>query len=107
MKSVYWSSKGDGRYKRSQIKSDRTSETYASRLFPHNPEYCIDIIYAHKTGIYPASRVYFSPGCALGGSNRRCVVAISYEKLPDFSVSTVHGHAGELVLGHLAVPYLV
>lgn len=29
-------------------------------------------------------------------------VAISYEKLPGFPVSTVHGHAGELVLGHLA-----
>ena len=28
-------------------------------------------------------------------------VAISYEKLPGFPVSTVHGHAGELVLGHL------
>ncbi|HGU1341780.1 TPA: xanthosine phosphorylase, partial [Escherichia coli] len=28
-------------------------------------------------------------------------VAISYEKLPGFPVSTVHGHAGELVLGYL------
>ena len=27
---------------------------------------------------------------------------ISYDKLPDFPVSTVHGHAGELILGHLA-----
>lgn len=29
-------------------------------------------------------------------------VAISYEKLPGFPVSTVHGHAGELVLGTLS-----
>jgi len=29
-------------------------------------------------------------------------VAISYEKLPGFPVSTVHGHAGELVLGNLS-----
>lgn len=71
-------------------------------LFSHNPEYCVDIIHAHKTAFTP--RVAFILGSGLGALADQIedAVAISYEKLPGFPVSTVHGHAGELVLGHLA-----
>lgn len=71
-------------------------------LFSHNPEYCIDIIHAHKPAFTP--RVAFILGSGLGALADQIedAVAISYEKLPGFPVSTVHGHAGELVLGHLA-----
>ncbi|EBY2500833.1 xanthosine phosphorylase [Salmonella enterica subsp. enterica serovar Blukwa] len=71
-------------------------------LFSHNPEYCIDIIHAHKPAFTP--RVAFILGSGLGdlADQIEDAVAISYEKLPGFPVSTVHGHAGELVLGHLA-----
>jgi xanthosine phosphorylase len=49
-------------------------------------------------------RVAFILGSGLGALADQIddAVAISYEKLPGFPVSTVHGHAGELVLGHLA-----
>lgn len=88
--------------KRSQIKSDRTSKLMPHALFSHNPEYCIDIIHAHKPAFTP--RVAFILGSGLGALADQIedAVAISYEKLPGFPVSTVHGHAGELVLGHLA-----
>ncbi|CAR38280.1 xanthosine phosphorylase [Salmonella enterica subsp. enterica serovar Gallinarum str. 287/91] len=88
--------------KRSQIKSDRTRKLMPHALFSHNPEYCIDIIHAHKPAFTP--RVAFILGSGLGALADQIedAVAISYEKLPGFPVSTVHGHAGELVLGHLA-----
>ncbi|EEI1939397.1 purine-nucleoside phosphorylase, partial [Salmonella enterica] len=34
--------------KRSQIKSDRTRKLMPHALFSHNPEYCVDIVHAHK-----------------------------------------------------------
>lgn len=60
-------------------------------LFSHNPEYCIDIIHAHKPAFTP--RVAFILGSGLGALADQIedAVAISYEKLPGFPVSTVHG----------------
>lgn len=68
----------------------------------NNPWYCADIIRAAKPNFTP--RVAFILGSGLGALAEQIddAVAISYEKLPGFPVSTVHGHAGELVLGHLA-----
>ena len=68
----------------------------------NNPWYCADIIRAAKPDFTP--RVAFILGSGLGALADQIddAVAISYEKLPGFPVSTVHGHAGELVLGHLA-----
>lgn len=68
----------------------------------NNPWYCADIIRAAKPNFTP--RVAFILGSGLGALADQIddAVAISYEKLPGFPVSTVHGHAGELVLGHLA-----
>lgn len=53
-------------------------------LFSHNPEYCVDIIHAHKPAFTP--RVAFILGSGLGALADQIedAVAISYEKLPDF-----------------------
>lgn len=68
----------------------------------NNPWYCADIIRAAKPNFTP--RVAFILGSGLGALADQIddAVSLSYEKLPGFPVSTVHGHAGELVLGHLA-----
>lgn len=70
--------------------------------FSDNPLYCVDIIHSYKPDFTP--RVAFILGSGLGALAEQIddAVAISYEKLPGFPVSTVHGHAGELVLGTLA-----
>lgn len=67
-----------------------------------NPWYCVDIIRGYSPGFTP--RVAFILGSGLGALAEKIedAVAISYEKLPGSPVSTVHGHAGELVLGSLA-----
>ncbi|ROP58947.1 xanthosine phosphorylase [Enterobacter sp. BIGb0383] len=67
-----------------------------------NPFTTADIIRASKPGFTP--KVAFILGSGLGALAEQIedAVAISYEKLPGFPVSTVHGHAGELVLGTLS-----
>ncbi len=69
--------------------------------FSHNPLFCIDIIKTYKPDFTP--RVAFILGSGLGALADQIenAVAISYEKLPGFPVSTVHGHAGESALGYL------
>lgn len=71
-------------------------------LLSSHPFTCADIIRARKPDFTP--RVAFILGSGLGALADQIVdaVAISYEELPGFPVSTVHGHAGELVLGTLA-----
>jgi len=68
----------------------------------NNPWFCADILRAAKPNFTP--RVAFILGSGLGALADQIddAVAISYGKLPGFPVSTVHGHAGELILGHLA-----
>ncbi len=70
--------------------------------FSTNPQYCADIIHRYKPAFIP--RVAFILGSGLGALAEHIedAVAISYTKLPGFPVSTVHGHAGELVLGTLS-----
>lgn len=67
-----------------------------------NPFTAADIIRASKPDFTP--KVAFILGSGLGALAEQIedAVAISYEKLPGFPVSTVHGHAGELVLGTLS-----
>lgn len=66
------------------------------------PDICASIIRAHKPDFIP--RVAFILGSGLGELADRITdaVTLSYQELPGFPVSTVHGHAGELVLGTLA-----
>ncbi len=63
----------------------------------NNPWYCADIIRAAKPNFTP--RVAFILGSGLGALADQIddAVSLSYEKLQGFPVSTVHGHAGELV----------
>ncbi|EQV91568.1 xanthosine phosphorylase [Escherichia coli KOEGE 71 (186a)] len=70
--------------------------------FSQNPWYCADIIRRHKPDFTP--RVAFILGSGLGALAEQIedAVAISYTDLPGFPVSTVHGHAGELILGVLS-----
>ncbi|PLR50066.1 xanthosine phosphorylase [Chimaeribacter arupi] len=66
-----------------------------------HPYLSAEIIRAHKPGFTP--RVAFILGSGLGALAEKIqdAVDIPYETLPGFPVSTVAGHAGALVLGHL------
>lgn len=68
----------------------------------NNPWYCADIIRAAKPDFTPRAAFILGSGLGALAGQIDGAVTISYEKLPGFPVSTVHGHAGELVLGHLA-----
>lgn len=75
-------------------------------LFSQNPRYSADIIRGYKPDFTP--RVAFILGSGLGALAEQIedAVAISYEKLPGFPVSTVHGHAGNWCWGiWLAFPW--
>jgi xanthosine phosphorylase len=70
--------------------------------FSNTPYEAADVIRARKPGFTP--RVALILGSGLGGLAEQLqdAVSISYADLPGFPISTVHGHAGELVLGTLA-----
>ncbi|SQI42385.1 Xanthosine phosphorylase [Leminorella richardii] len=67
-----------------------------------NPFYAADIIRASKPNFTPKVAFILGSGLGVLAEQIEDAVAISYEKLPGFPVSTVHGHAGELVLGTLS-----
>ncbi len=67
----------------------------------HYPEYCVEIIRAAKPDFTPRVAIILGSGLGELAEQLTNPVAISYTKLPGFPISTVHGHAGELVLGHL------
>ncbi len=79
--------RGDGRYKRSQIKSDRTKETYASRSFSHNPEYCIIVyLFMHINRHLPReSRLFRLRITGALADQIEDAVAISYEEIAGIS----------------------
>jgi len=70
--------------------------------FDNSPFYAADIIRSRLNGLVP--RVAFILGSGLGELAEKIEqpVVFSYDELPGFPVSTVHGHAGELVVGILA-----
>lgn len=70
--------------------------------FDNSPFYAADIIRSRLNGLVP--RVAFILGSGLGelADKIEQPVVFSYDELPGFPVSTVHGHAGELVVGVLA-----
>lgn len=67
-----------------------------------HPDLCAEIIRAHKPDFTPRVAFIFGSGLGALADQITDAVAISFQKLPGFPVSTVHGHAGELVLGQLA-----
>ena len=71
-------------------------------MLTNTPFEAADFIRAKKPGFTP--RVALILGSGLGVLAEQLVdpVAIAYDELPGFPISTVHGHAGELILGTLA-----
>jgi Purine nucleoside phosphorylase len=65
------------------------------------PYEAVEILHAAKPGFKP--RIAFILGSGLGAQADKLYnkTVISYEKLPGFPVSTVIGHAGEVVMGSL------
>lgn len=68
----------------------------------NTPFEAIDIIRARKPGFEPRVAMILGSGLGVLAEQMRDAVSIGYDALPGFPVSTVHGHAGELVLGTLA-----
>jgi xanthosine phosphorylase len=58
-----------------------------------------DIIRARKPGFAPRVALILGSGLGVLAEQMTDAVSISYADLPGFPISTVHGHAGELVLG--------
>ena len=67
----------------------------------NTPFEAADIIRARKPGFTPRVALILGSGLGVLAEQMADAVAISYADLPGFPISTVHGHAGELVLGTL------
>jgi xanthosine phosphorylase len=61
-----------------------------------------DIIRAKKPGFTPRVALILGSGLGVLAEQMADAVSIGFDALPGFPISTVHGHAGELVLGTLA-----
>ncbi|MCG2879600.1 purine-nucleoside phosphorylase, partial [Obesumbacterium proteus] len=65
------------------------------------PFHAAEIIRAAKPGFKPRIALILGSGLGVFADQLDSKVAISYQDLPGFPVSTVVGHAGELVLGSI------
>jgi len=70
--------------------------------FSNTPFEAADVIRARKPGFTPRVALILGSGLGVLAEQMTDAVTISYADLPGFPISTVHGHAGELVLGTLA-----
>jgi xanthosine phosphorylase len=68
----------------------------------NTPFEAAEIIRARKPGFEPRVAMILGSGLGVLAEQMEDAVSISYSELPGFPISTVHGHAGELVLGTLA-----
>jgi xanthosine phosphorylase len=68
----------------------------------NTPFEAAEIIRARKPGFAPRVAMILGSGLGVLAEQMLDAVSISYSELPGFPISTVHGHAGELVLGTLA-----
>jgi xanthosine phosphorylase len=68
----------------------------------NTPFEAADIIRARKPGFAPRVAMILGSGLGVLAEQMTDAVSIGYDELPGFPVSTVHGHAGELVMGTLA-----
>lgn len=71
-------------------------------MFSNTPFEAADIIRARKPGFAPRVAMILGSGLGVLAEQMQDAVAIGFDELPGFPISTVHGHAGELVLGTLA-----
>ena len=68
----------------------------------NTPFEAADIIRARKPAFAPRVAMILGSGLGVLAEQMTDAVSISFDELPGFPISTVHGHAGELVLGTLA-----
>jgi xanthosine phosphorylase len=68
----------------------------------NTPFEAADIIRARKPGFAPRVAMILGSGLGVLAEQMTDAVSIGYDELPGFPLSTVHGHAGELVMGTLA-----
>lgn len=68
----------------------------------NTPFEAADIIRARKPGFKPRVAMILGSGLGVLAEQMSDAVSIGFDELPGFPISTVHGHAGELVLGTLA-----
>ena len=68
----------------------------------NTPFEAVDIIKARKPGFAPRVAMILGSGLGVLAEQMTDAVSIGFDELPGFPISTVHGHAGELVLGTLA-----
>jgi xanthosine phosphorylase len=71
-------------------------------MVSNTPFEAADIIKARKPGFEPRVALVLGSGLGVLAEQMTDAVSISFADLPGFPISTVHGHAGELVLGTLA-----
>jgi xanthosine phosphorylase len=71
-------------------------------MVSNTPFQAADIIRARKPGFQPRVALILGSGLGVLAEQMTDAVSISFADLPGFPISTVHGHAGELVLGTLA-----
>ena len=73
-----------------------------SLLLSNNyPFYAADLLRAAKPGFQPRMALILGSGLGALAGQMENVTTLAYEKLPGFPVSTVQGHAGEVVMGTL------
>ena len=68
----------------------------------NTPFEAADIVRAKKPGFTPRVAMILGSGLGVLAEQMLDAVSIPYDELPGFPISTVHGHAGELILGTLA-----
>ena len=68
----------------------------------NTPFEAADIIRARKPGFEPRVAMILGSGLGVLAEQMSDAVAIGFDELPGFPISTVHGHAGELILGTLS-----
>ena len=71
-------------------------------MFTNTPFEAADLIRARKPGFSPRVALILGSGLGVLAEQMTDAVSINFDALPGFPISTVHGHAGELILGTLA-----
>ena len=68
----------------------------------NTPFEAADLIRSRRPGAAPRVALILGSGLGVLAERMADAVTIGFDELPGFPVSTVHGHAGELVIGTLA-----
>ncbi len=70
-------------------------------ILNNTPYEAVEILRAAKPGFIPRIALILGSGLGALADRMENKTALSYEELPGFPVSTVIGHAGEIVMGTL------